>query len=1390
MTQSNPTSGDPEPPDDSRSSADEYATLVGGEAGEASSRHVTASRPNQSLDTVGQPVETTFPSAPTGESTLRFRVLRPHAKGGLGQVLEAHDHELRRTVAVKEIQPQYAHLAESQARFIFEAEVTGRLEHPGIVPIYALGRHADGRPYYAMRFISGRPMSDAIARLHAPKNVDEFNRGLRELLQRLVTVCNTIDFAHSRGYVHRDLKPSNIMLGDYAETLVVDWGLAKHVGTPSVSPRDVSGDSQEAATSSASHKQESEDELDTKIVDEETSRETIGSSDEANPSDPEATIRTVWEKQPAIQERVPNAHAREGEHTRAGRTVGTPRYMAPEQAAGRIEEVGPRSDIYSLGATLYHLLTGQAPLSGSPSLSIQGLLKRVMDGTIPAPIEIQPSVPKALDAICRHAMSVQPESRYASAKMLAGDIESYLVDEPVSVVSESWLDQAGRWTRKHRGITTTVAGSLITVAIVASIFLFVTRQALDRTQRYLTISQLQQQFDTQVNQEEQRQNRSGIQVKDIPVADGFVTSSEQLIRKLESLRQVDEPAFLDRNRREALLQTWVASIDRLRQQRMNRQRHQDLLIEVDRLEQDFPFAADKRFTEQTIRLREQALQRISQWFPLDLPEPPPTPLSTEMGNQFEMSQFGGGITIADSPPGNVELSVQFGGDLSAAKAIGLILNESDVSGYQFVLADQDYHPVYGSDSLPSLQQSSDRGRLVAMIIRGADVLRMLPVTMTQDFKRLTARREQGTLLTLIYGDQQLRFVDLFPLKTQSPGRVGLIYPPSVTVNDVALETQRMATASLDLPRPSASNAIELGDQSFARGDYAKARQSYERLPANVEALAKRALVLEVVDPDQYAIALSEIVENHSPAGVEDESARRWYLYAGVRLFLHHLRQSDEQILATEVLSSLKVNYTLEDVQSLIPESERHLFSEALIKPGKRTRVLFDNTGDLESLDDAIDLFSNNSNWRRLAYWRKSDALRYDEQLDPGEARDQAASILDRLIEEMRQDPSLDALTLVTLVADRVWLHLLDRRFESAHELINRYLPDAFATIPADRLPLLIERARVLIGEADFLEGQVSEGDRESGNQEQIVSKLEQARDALVAFTKRVDPSRPPTGIHYTHFGGAHAMLGLMEERAGRAKEAQTWWQRGRRRNWKPYSFDPSRMVTVRGAEMILEGESPEPFLSAWTDGYRGNEWREIVEELLAGSGLNDFATRNLILNSDQLPNEWIQTVAEKVFSGPRGRRIGQQTLLHQIPLAQSNTDGVALILYQAVLHLALEGEDDLNRYPELDQLLFDRCQRIIQSFQDGKFGWNEMAFILSAFTGSWNENSFDQLKRRLSDQDLTAGLAMVFAMMQLNQQNDWEKANDIVKKHVRPLAAKLPSLYLEVCDDKLDLRKP
>ncbi len=336
----------------------------------------------------------------------RFQTIRFYARGGLGEVFVAVDHELGREVALKQIREQHADDRRSRTRFLNEARITANLEHPGIVPVYSLGFHQDGRPYYAMRFLKGETLKEATQAFHQSKKFsqDEGARvlAMQGLLRRFLDVCNTISYAHSKSILHRDLKPANIIIGSYGETQVLDWGLAKNIGDI-VIESDAPGSS-----SSFDH-------------------------------------FTVDETQP-------------------GEVVGTPAYMSPEQAKGDPSQIGPAVDIYGLGATLYYLLTNQAPFQSKHGYALRA---QVESGQFSSPRQVRPSIPKALEAICLKAMALDPADRYETASALGQDIERWLADEPVTAWREPFLMRSRRWVRRHQSAVVTG-----TVAVLFLLLLF------------------------------------------------------------------------------------------------------------------------------------------------------------------------------------------------------------------------------------------------------------------------------------------------------------------------------------------------------------------------------------------------------------------------------------------------------------------------------------------------------------------------------------------------------------------------------------------------------------------------------------------------------------------------------------------------------------------------------------------------------------------------------------------------------------------------------------------------------------------------------------------------------------------------------------------------------
>jgi serine/threonine protein kinase len=367
---------------------------------------------NAALPAIGPPAEANASPelAPTitisnemGETvaaSARYRELQFFKKGGLGTLYRAFDESLNRETIVKFVNEKCSDTPALLTQFQVEAEITARLDHPGIVPVYAIGEAWSGRPFYVMRLIKGRELSEAIQEYHA----DCSRRGARgrqqllTLLEHLVGACNTVAYAHDVGIIHCDIKPSNIMIGRYGETFVLDWGLA-----------------------------------------------------------------ASFERTTNFVSSEPTMHPRSGSGSSAsGQRGGTPGYISPEQLSPD-QSIGPASDVYSLGATLYEILTGVAPFSGRD----KDVADQIRSGSYRHPRELKKDIPWRLAEICRKAMRLRPEERYPTAKQLAADLTSWMRDEEVQAAPDRWPDRLARFSRRHRALT--VVTLVFVIALAASL---------------------------------------------------------------------------------------------------------------------------------------------------------------------------------------------------------------------------------------------------------------------------------------------------------------------------------------------------------------------------------------------------------------------------------------------------------------------------------------------------------------------------------------------------------------------------------------------------------------------------------------------------------------------------------------------------------------------------------------------------------------------------------------------------------------------------------------------------------------------------------------------------------------------------------------------------------
>jgi serine/threonine-protein kinase len=378
--------------------------------GEPSGTPVSVSHPHATAETTRDERTTTAEPSPLSAPGERYTLSRLHAQGGLGQVWLARDSTLGREIALKELRPERAGYSSLLSRFVEEAKITGQLEHPGIVPVYELAHHPGNKqPFYTMRFIKGRTLSKACRAYHQKRPIGQAGTlDLMALLNAFVAVCNAVAYAHARGVIHRDLKGQNVVLGDFGEVVVLDWGLAKVTG---------------ARKDGAREDKDLPDPLLPVHLDD------LGSREETAP----------------------------------GQVLGTPGYMAPEQAEGRQAEVDARTDVYGLGAILYEILTGRPPFAGDRWERVQ---RQIIESPPVPPHAIVTGTARALEAVCLKALAKKPENRYPSAGELAKEVQRYLADEPVQAYREPLPARLWRWTRRHRTLVTGL-GALLLTAVAA-----------------------------------------------------------------------------------------------------------------------------------------------------------------------------------------------------------------------------------------------------------------------------------------------------------------------------------------------------------------------------------------------------------------------------------------------------------------------------------------------------------------------------------------------------------------------------------------------------------------------------------------------------------------------------------------------------------------------------------------------------------------------------------------------------------------------------------------------------------------------------------------------------------------------------------------------------------
>jgi len=876
--------------------------------------------------------------------------------------------------------------------------------------------------------------------------------------------------------------------------------------------------------------------------------------------------------------------------TQSGQVMGTPVYMAPEQAAGQTEQIGPPADIYALGVVLYELLCGQRPFKGS----FGEVLKQVQTSEPTAPRRLKPGLHRDLETICLKAMAKEPARRYESAAALAEDLERFCAGEAIQARREPLTSKV---TRKIRRNPLVAASAVVVLMAMVVAGLLASRYV--NVQRAATVGR---EVDARLNKP--RLNESYLRETEAKIAELRQLAPGQAADARRRLHRQFESAIREEFRQPTLPPQEVARLERvisllekrapelanpLRQALAGRRRNWQSIFQL-----AAPYSsASEIFASDHVTLNNSQLVRT---------------------HPSDSDEVGGLVLTNQECRGNVELHAVFQPAWSSASEIGLILDGREHGGYRFLLrpagssvARRAENATDGDADFSFNAAKQQDVQVSVAIYRGGTVLtetRHRAESLVGGPLHLEARRE-GNWLTFQVGDgAPLRFRDIFSASSREPGSFGLVWPEDVPLASLQGYRQMLATEA---------SPLEKGDELYLLGRFSEARDHYREqaiasadTPAALEARYKAALCLLAMQRDSEAAELFESVAAQS--GIAAESEGDWPLLAACRLWLLRLQQerADE---ADAVFHSLSSRYRFQELAALVPDNLRRDIIQQYRKSGIGVNLLTFNPGRVGDLERAVQVerflrvpeishvHAKRSLVRAYRLAGQFDkAIRFAEEIVSSERVEQTGKG-DNLVEEYS------------------WLMRLHGDPQRGLREVDRRLFESREVYRDEQVYLLVERARI----------------------HATLGQWGQAAHDLDEFFRLTNVDE----VGYHHYSAACLIRGFLREREGDPAGALEAWRIGHE---AARVGDPDFLSAGGGSSLMLLLHYT--VLSSLSGQLTDADADAIVQKAFKFQSAGPIGA--MFQNAIEIPT----SVMRQMWHTQRGRRAAEHLAFQDVPLAE------------------------------------------------------------------------------------------------------------------------------------------